>query len=776
MTTQTIRSARFGTRTLSLALLASLLAGMPVSIAQTTPPAKAQQVVLPGAWSGDVWRTASSGDEARVLQLLNSAPVGDDPAGLRLKASIDLLNTNIAKREADRAKQLDEVSKKLDEQLAIHPATAKSLNEALAEVVSLEMLLNDKPKLMADPRVQPLVDAAKVEAQAAEARGDWLSANELYYRLDVLFEHEGTFHPDMVRENERLEMIRMYDPQRFWSLRNDRQLAEGEVALPPYNPIGDDYKSKLNGINSALVLEAITKAAAGHVDYTSMSALLKGAIRSVKTLVTTQDLADSFPGIKDPQARDRFIAFLDNESNRIDMLGEKADKSDLRLLLKGMTDLNKETVRIPDTALLHEFGNGAMSSLDEFSAIIWPDEIRRFNRNTSGQFIGIGVQIELDPLSNIRVVTPLEGTPAQRVGVRPGDLIKKINGESTLGFTLDQAVDVITGPENTPVSLTVERQEKAPGAAEDAEPAKVEHDYKITRANIKLPAVKGWKRLDTNEYNWDWMIDDESHIGYMRLIQFQESSTKEFDDAVTRMKADGMKAMILDLRFNPGGLLDQAVNIASRFVDGRDADRVIPKGVIVSTQDGLGQKTQDPELAEDGEAVLANVPVIVLVNEGSASASEIVSGAIQDYARAGIVRAMILGERSFGKGSVQNVWYLTRDHSAAMKLTTSYYQLPAGRLIHRRPGRMDYGVEPNLTVDLLPSQVTASITLRRDADVVRIDEQGKPIHEDNPPNVDTLITDGTDLQLETALVLLQTQVALSDHQQAGLPGKEPGVP
>jgi carboxyl-terminal processing protease len=775
MTSTPFRSAKPRLHALSLALAAGLLTGTPPCLAQVAPP-KAQPVALPGMWSGDVWRSAAAGDEARFHELLNSAPVGEDPSGQRLKASIDLLNANIAKREAQRAKELDEVNKKLDEQLAIQPATAKSLNEALAEVVALEMLLNDKARLMADPRVRPLVDAAKAEAQAAEARGDWLSANELYYRLDVLFEHEGTFHADMVRENERLEMIRLYDPQRFWSLRNERQLAEGEVALPPYHPIGDNFNTKINGINSGLILEAVTKAAAGHVDYTPMSALLKGAIRSVKTLVTTPDLADAFPAIKDPQTRDRFIAFLDNESRRIDTLGDKADKSDLRLLLKGMTDLNRETVRIPDTALLHEFGNGAMSALDEFSAIIWPDEIRRFNRNTSGQFIGIGVQIELDPLSNIRVVTPLEGTPAQRVGVRPGDLIKKINGESTLGFTLDQAVDVITGPEDTPVSLTVEREEKAPGAAEDADPVKVEHEYRLTRANIKLPAVKGWKRLDSNEYNWDWMIDDESRIGYMRLIQFQESSTKEFDAAVAHMKDDGMKAMILDLRFNPGGLLDQAVNIASRFVDGRAADRVVPNGVIVSTQDGLGQKTQEPEVAQNGEAVLANIPVIVLVNEGSASASEIVSGAIQDYSRAGIVHAMIVGERSFGKGSVQNVWYLTRDHAAAMKLTTSYYQLPTGRLIHRRPGRMDYGVEPNLSVDLLPSQVTAAITLRRDADVVRIDEQGKPIHEDNPPNVDTLITDGTDLQLETALVLLQTQVALSDHQQAGLPGNEPGVP
>lgn len=757
-------------------MLAGMLGVSPGAASQEAQPETPAREVAPSsaaAWSGQVWRAASAGDEAGFFGLLAEAPVGSDATGQKLKASIDLLNANLAKREAERVKQLEEVNKKLDEHLAVDPPTARSLSDALAEVVGLEMLLNDKPALLADPRVGPLVSKAEAEAKAAEERGEWLTANELYYRLDVLFEHEGTYHADMVRENERLSMIRLYDPQRFWSIRNERQLADGEAALPPYNPIGDDYTTKLAGISPGMVQEAVSRAAAQHVDYTPLSRLLKGGVRSVRTLVTTTDLADAFPGIGDEQARERFLAYLDAESARIDQLGNKADAADLRLLLKGMQNLNRETVQVPDQALMHEFGNGAMSALDEFSAIIWPDEIRRFNRNTSGRFVGVGVQIELDPLSNIRVVTPLEGTPAQRVGIRAGDIIKKVNGQPTLGFTLDQAVDVITGPERTPVTLTVEREETPEGADE---PVKTEHDYTITRADIKLAAVRGWKRLDANEYNWDWMIDPDAKIGYIRLIQFQESSTLEFDNAIRQMKDQGMRALVLDLRFNPGGLLDQAVNIASRFVEGSAAQRVIPRGVIVSTQDGRGRESQDAEVAEEGEAILANTPVIVLINEGSASASEIVSGAIQDYTRAGIVHALLIGDRSFGKGSVQNVWYLSTNKNAAMKLTTSYYRLPGGRLIHRRPGRLDYGVEPNMTVEMLPAQLTAAITLRRDADVVRIDEEGRPIPQENPPDVDTLISEGTDLQLQTALVLLQTQVAVSDHQQAGLPSMEPGVP
>ncbi|CAN0586358.1 unnamed protein product, partial [Laminaria digitata] len=209
-------------------------------------------------------------------------------------------------------------------------------------------------------------------------------------------------------------------------------------------------------------------------------------------------------------------------------------------------------------------------------------------------------------------------------------------------------------------------------------------------------------------------------IGYLRLTGFTDDSTREFDRAVSTMKQDGLSALILDLRYNPGGLLDQAVQLASRFVS---------KGMIVKTVDASGiTESLNEAVRVSDRASLSDIPVIVLVNEGSASASEILSGAIQAGAKQGKLDALVLGNRSFGKGSVQNV-YLLPGASAAMKVTTNYYHIDAPRMIHKVPGATEWGIEPDLEVDMLPSQQQAALLLRRDADVLPLDENGNIIED-----------------------------------------------
>ena len=402
-----------------------------------------------------------------------------------------------------------------------------------------------------------------------------------------------------------------------------------------------------------------------------------------------------------------------------------------------------------EEALLHEFGNGAMSALDDYTAIIWPDELSRFRRSTQGEFIGIGVQIQLDELQNIKIVTPLEGTPAQRAGVRSDDIIKKIDGLSAIGLGLDQAVEIITGPANTKVTVTVERM------GDNGEP--FEKDFTIVRQKIDLPTVKGWSKTGPGDTDWNYFIDEQDGIGYLRLTGFTQDSTSEFDRAVSTMKSQGLNALILDLRYNPGGLLDQAVQLASRFVS---------RGMIVKTVDasGITESLNDAVRVPDRMKV-NDIPVIVLINEGSASASEILSGAIQAGAHQGKLDALVLGNRSFGKGSVQNV-YLLPGATAAMKVTTNYYQIDAPRMIHKVPGSTEWGIEPDLKVDMLPSQQQDALLLRRDADVLPLDENGNIIQDAERPDPNTLITDGTDLQVNTALVLLKSQTRSSSEKAA----------
>lgn len=712
----------------------------------STPVASATGLAL----ADQVWTSARGGDEASILTLLESNPaVHSDPA---MKASLDLFRANQAKRESQRAEKMAEAGAKLDEHLTAYDKDANpvALSDALSSVVELQLLINDADKFFADPRVGRVLVAAEKAAKEAERTGDWLIASELFFRLDTIHDPAGTFRADVDRVTNRLSMIRLYAPERLWELRNNRRLAEGLDALPPYNPYGDDYHAKLNGVNSTMIRTAIQRAAQQHVGRSTqtnpegitMNALILGGIDAVQTMATTTDLARVFPGLGNAAKREAFLARL--AENRATVAGWDRDGSayDLRRVIDTVLADAQETVALMPEALLHEFGNGAMAELDAYTAVIWPDELARFRRSTEGEFIGVGIQIQLDELQNITVVAPLEGTPAQRAGVRPGDIIKKIDGISAVGLGLDQAVEVITGPANTTVNLTLER--KVEGQDDQVE----EITYNLARQRIDLPTVKGWSKTGPGDYDWNWFIDKDAGIGYLRLTGFTDDSAADFDRAVSAMQREGMTGLILDLRYNPGGLLDQAVEIASRFV---------PEGTVVKTVDAVGidQEVQQARAVPE-RLNLSRTPVIVLINEGSASASEIVSGAVQAAAQQGKTKALIVGQRSFGKGSVQNV-YLLPGGSAAMKLTTHYYRVDSPRMIHKLPGATEWGVDPDLTVDMLPSQQADALILRRDADVLPLDANGQPKADATRPDPNTLLTDGIDLQVQTALVLLQTQ-------------------
>jgi len=222
-------------------------------------------------------------------------------------------------------------------------------------------------------------------------------------------------------------------------------------------------------------------------------------------------------------------------------------------------------------------------------------------------------------------------------------------------------------------------------------------------------------------------------------------------------------------------LLDQAVEITSRFVNSENAERLLGRGVVVTTVDGHDRETMNPERILRARDYLSGVPVVILINEGSASASEIVAGAVQDYAHAGAggPMALVLGHRSYGKGSVQNVVPLERgarrEPAAYLKLTTQYYVLPDGRKIDRRHGSRNHGVAPDVEIDMLPAQIAESITLRQNADVMPLDEHGEVLGADDRPDPATLITEGADLQLHAALLLLQARVTADAGAHAMLP-------
>ena len=727
------------------ALSAMLLTIAALSLAFAPPP-PGQQAPAPqsavATISDQLWHIARSGkgDSALSEPLKGVAADVPDPQMAALRGSMVSLEANFAKREAKRAEQITKVEKELDEALA-GEMTPVALSKALKSAVELYLITTDKKALIQQPRLRELIRRAEAAARTAEGSADWIIASELFLRLNLLLEEDATYKPDVRRLGDRLGMIQLYVPERLWEMRNARRQLDKLKPLPPYNGVGEEYQTKLKGVSQTIVLASLVRAAESHVERKPMRELLVGALDSVRTMATTGDLRAAFPSIADDAARTEFVTYLDMRI--ADLLNAKADPDNFAVsnLLSEVLATSRRTVKIPESAILHEVGNGAFGRLDEFSQIIWPDELARFQRIMDGEFIGVGIQIQSDEETQmVKVVAPLEGTPAFRAGIKAGDLIKKIDGNQALGITLNQAIEQITGRPGTKVVLTMERK------GEDI-------DFPLERTRIPIKTVKGWRRQSTLDEKWDWFIDPEQKIGYVRITNFQDSTTRELKEAINQMKAGGMQGLIVDLRFNPGGLLTQAVSVANLFVE---------RGLIVYTETAGGVRTEEQKAVPSGQQV-KNLPVAVLINEGSASASEIVSGALRYYADQGQLRAVLVGARTYGKGSVQNVMQLSP--VAMLKLTMAYYFLPDGKIIHRRDHATSWGVDPHMKVEMLPQQISDALTIRQDADTPLafegpggggLDKDGKPR---TPPDPNKLLIDGVDLQLQTALFLMQSQAA-----------------
>ena len=323
---------------------------------------------------------------------------------------------------------------------------------------------------------------------------------------------------------------------------------------------------------------------------------------------------------------------------------------------------------VSDQELIESAIRGMLASLDPHSSYLDPKSFQDMRVQTKGEFGGLGIEVTMEN-GLVKVVSPIDDTPAFRAGVQAGDLISHLDGEPVLGLTLAEAVEKMRGPVNTDLVLTLRRPNREP------------FDVTITRAVITVQSVRS--RL-------------EDDVGYLRLTAFNEQTSPGLEQAMNRLseQAEGsLKGYVLDLRNNPGGLLDQAIAVSDAFLNA---------GEIVSTR---GRHPDDAQRYNAREGDLANgLPIIVLINGGSASASEIVAGALQDHGR-----AVIMGTRSFGKGSVQTIIPLSG--SGAMRLTTSRYYTPSGRSIQAT------GIEPDIEVEQARLEPLDSVASRREEDL-----------------------------------------------------------
>lgn len=305
---------------------------------------------------------------------------------------------------------------------------------------------------------------------------------------------------------------------------------------------------------------------------------------------------------------------------------------------------------VSDQQLLESAMNGMLSSLDPHSSFLDAKSFKYLNEQTQGKFGGLGIEVTMEN-GVVKVVSPIDDTPAFRAGLKPGDYIISLDGTPVIGMSLNEAVDKMRGKPGTKIKLTIRRNSEKP------------FDVVLKREEIKIQSIKtGIKAKD---------------IAYIRISSFSEEADKTIEKEIEKMQKktkNGIKGVILDVRNNPGGLLDQAVAISDLFLN---------EGEIVSTR----ARNEEDSLkynATEGD-IVNGLPIVVMINDGSASASEIVAGALQDHKR-----AVILGEKSFGKGSVQSV--IPFGKYGAIRLTTARYYTPSGRSIQAK------GIEPDIEV------------------------------------------------------------------------------
>ncbi|HWD59539.1 MAG TPA: S41 family peptidase [Stellaceae bacterium] len=359
-----------------------------------------------------------------------------------------------------------------------------------------------------------------------------------------------------------------------------------------------------------------------------------------------------------------------------------------------------------DDTLIEGAINGMLTSLDPHSNYLNAKNFTDMKVQTRGEFGGLGIEVSMES-GLIKVVSPIDDTPAARAGLKPGDLITHLDGNPVQGMTLPEAVEKMRGPINSEVTLRIRRTGKDP------------FDVKLVRATIKIQSVRSHLEGD--------------NVGYVRITSFNEQTDVGLEAAMKNLKQQAgnkLAGIVLDLRNNPGGLLDQAVAVSDAFID---------KGEIVSTR---GRRPDDAQRynAHQGD-ISGALPMVVLINGGSASASEIVAGALQDHHR-----AILLGTRSFGKGSVQTI--IPLPGHGAMRLTTARYYTPAGRSIQAK------GIEPDILVEAAKIEHPAGDT----SAVAKKTDEAKPDSgngEDQATVDPSVIGTADDYQLARAVDMLR---------------------
>ena len=639
-----------------------------------------------------------------IKQSRNDVPDQLGKAVPRLSQLVDQYKSISQERMLAREAAYTEVLTELEQFQA--PAEANDVNDANSVDKNISILSaiartseyadeTQKKQLLSDTFVKETMQKAIDKAAEYEVEGKWLEAYTNCYGWLVAIDPNNEGYSDYAQQ----------------------LLDKATIAMAFEDSPCETSEERFQGVKEELFIRAINYLNSNYVSIINYNEMATKAIERCKLLAEVISTSSRFSedskndakghlnvlkGTWEPQKLavwSTALTILLDEAKSSSGGLTRLDKSKFLDIFSKVLKLNKSTVDLPRPVLISQFVEATLSSLDPYTVIVWPRQVQDFEQMMTSEFMGIGIEIT-KPKGLLTVASLLLDTPAFNSNLDAGDVIEEVDGVETKDMSLFCAAKKIKGPAGTKVKLKVRRP------SEDKKVEDTVFDVIITRDTIIVPTVRGWQR--SNGGKWLHMVDEKNKIGFVRLTSFSADTAPGLEKVLIELESQGLRGLILDLRYNTGGLLDSAVAVVDKFVE---------EGMIVKRQSGFG-RTPIYEFAHE-ERTHPNYPLVILINSNSASASEIVAGALADEK---YERATLVGTRTHGKGSVQGITGRLGG-GAQLKYTMAYYYLPSGQRVESRDAmekldRKDWGVAPDVKVELRSDELKKMMEIKRDNDVL----------------------------------------------------------
>ena len=542
-----------------------------------------------------------------------------------------------------------------------------------------------KDELLSDAFVQRTFEKAKTRAAEFESEGKWIDAYMVCYSWLAAIEKDNQAYLDYAEElYEKANIVATFADSPCETRRERYAGVKEQIFVRAIDTLNFNYVGPID--YAEMATEAIRRCRL-------LGEVMSASFDEISKTEAIESLEEGSLLRPDSEEVAAWSVSLEAISAEVEQSVTGITKDKFIDVFERVLALNEAIMHMPRRVLIAQFAEAALSALGPHTVMVWPKQVTDFEKSLTNKFTGIGILIAKKS-GLLTAESLLPDTPAYNSGLDAGDVIEKVDGIDTKDMTLSCAVKRITGPAGTKVILTVR------GPGEDHT-----RDITITRAEITVPTISGWQRSEQGK--WIYMIDEADKIGYVRITTFAEGTGSDLEKALAGLEAKGLRGLILDLRFNSGGLLNSAIEVTDKF---------IKEGLIVSTRPRFGVSTYAPARKAKSHC---GYPLVILINSGSASASEIVSGALADKTHE---RAILVGERTHGKGSVQT----TTHHpggGAQLKYTMAYWYLPSGVRVPnhdevKKAGREDWGIAPDIEVKLTSNELKKMLDVQRNNQVL----------------------------------------------------------